>query len=170
MKTFVQDHNHDLTLSAFTNVMASYRNINEGDKAHIHNGDESTKEAIKTKFPNATHRLCTWHLAEIAVLNIKDNNFCAAFKTAVYGHFEVEKFDQYWTDMVAAFGAGGTHQPDFDTMQQHHEFGNSGLPKQHHPLATSTIASGQGSSATTPYLTLPVSLECAHMAVRMTPS
>ncbi|KAL4343533.1 hypothetical protein AHAS_Ahas11G0087900 [Arachis hypogaea] len=29
MKTFVQDHNHDLTLPAFTNVMASHSNINE---------------------------------------------------------------------------------------------------------------------------------------------
>ncbi|XP_025661956.1 protein FAR1-RELATED SEQUENCE 5-like [Arachis hypogaea] len=209
-KTFVQDHNHDLTLPAFTNVMAAHRNINEGDKAHIHSmheagfqtnqimwffaylsggyqnlhfikkdvynyiddvrrsrivqgnaaaaisylkgktemdplavvmytycpenhlghlfwsdgamqydyecfgdvlpkvvvtdGDESTKEAIRTEFPNATHRLCTWHLAWNAVSNIKDNDFCAAFKTAVYGHFEVEEFDQYWADMVDAFG------------------------------------------------------------------
>ncbi|RYR28464.1 hypothetical protein Ahy_B01g052598 isoform B [Arachis hypogaea] len=236
MKTFVQDHNHDLTLPAFTNVMASHSNINEGDKSHIHsmhearfqtsrimgffaylsggyrnlhfikkdvynyiddvrrsrivqgdaaaaisylkgktevdplaivmytycpknhlghlfwsdgatqydydcfgdvlafdstyrknlynrplvifsdtyhhrqpkvvviNGDESMKDAIGTEFPNAMHRLCTWHLAQNAVSNIKDKDFCAAFKTAVYGHFEVEEFDQYWADMITAFG------------------------------------------------------------------
>ncbi|RYR78873.1 hypothetical protein Ahy_A01g003741 [Arachis hypogaea] len=40
-KTFVQDHNHDLTLPAFTNVMAAHRNINEGDKAHIHSMHEA---------------------------------------------------------------------------------------------------------------------------------
>ncbi|KAL4345355.1 hypothetical protein AHAS_Ahas11G0270100 [Arachis hypogaea] len=40
MKTFVQDHNHNLTLPAFTNVMAAHRNINEGDKAHIHSMHE----------------------------------------------------------------------------------------------------------------------------------
>ncbi|RYR66231.1 hypothetical protein Ahy_A03g012209 [Arachis hypogaea] len=44
MKTFVQDHNHDLALPAFINVMPAHRNINE------------------------------------------------------------EEFDQYWSDMVAAFG------------------------------------------------------------------
>ncbi|RYQ98784.1 hypothetical protein Ahy_B07g086577 [Arachis hypogaea] len=73
-------------------------------KVVITDGDESMKEAIRTEFPNDTHRLCTWHLARIAVSNIKNNNFCAAFKTAMYGHFVIEKFDQYWTDMVAAFG------------------------------------------------------------------
>ncbi|XP_057719370.1 protein FAR-RED IMPAIRED RESPONSE 1-like [Arachis stenosperma] len=73
-------------------------------KVVVTDGDESMKEAIKTEFSNATHRLCTWHLARNAVSNIKDNDFCAAFKTAVYGHFEVEEFDQYWADMVAAFG------------------------------------------------------------------
>ncbi|XP_057719371.1 protein FAR1-RELATED SEQUENCE 5-like [Arachis stenosperma] len=40
-KTFVQDHNHDLTLLAFTNVMAAHRNINEGDKGHIHSMHEA---------------------------------------------------------------------------------------------------------------------------------
>ncbi|XP_025703524.1 protein FAR1-RELATED SEQUENCE 5-like [Arachis hypogaea] len=72
-------------------------------KVVVTDGDESMKEAIRTEFPNATHRLCTWHLARNAISNIKDNDFCAAFKTAVYGHFEVEEFDQYWADMVAAF-------------------------------------------------------------------
>ncbi|KAL4398283.1 hypothetical protein AHAS_Ahas01G0276400 [Arachis hypogaea] len=41
MKTFVQDHNHDLTLPASTNVLAVHRNINEGDKAHIHSMHEA---------------------------------------------------------------------------------------------------------------------------------
>ncbi|RYR53634.1 hypothetical protein Ahy_A06g028825 [Arachis hypogaea] len=149
MKTIVQDHNHDLALPAFTNVMPAHCNINEGDKAHNHSmheagfqtsqikeifpylfdgyqslhfikkdvynyindpkvvvidRDESMKQAIREKFPNAMHRLCTWHLACNAVSNIKDNYFCASFKTFVYGLFEEEEFDQYWVDMVAAFG------------------------------------------------------------------
>ncbi|KAL4373481.1 hypothetical protein AHAS_Ahas05G0086100 [Arachis hypogaea] len=40
-KIFVQDHNHDLTLPAFTNVMAAHRNINKGDKVHIHSMHEA---------------------------------------------------------------------------------------------------------------------------------
>ncbi|KAL4381405.1 hypothetical protein AHAS_Ahas04G0130200 [Arachis hypogaea] len=66
--------------------------------------DKSMKETIRTEFSNAMHQLCTWHLAQNAVSNIKDNDFYAAFKTAVCGHFEVEEFDQYWADMVVAFG------------------------------------------------------------------
>ncbi|XP_057730159.1 protein FAR1-RELATED SEQUENCE 5-like [Arachis stenosperma] len=36
----------------------------------------------------------------------EDKDFCAAFKTAVYGHFDVEEFDNYWVDMVTSFGLG----------------------------------------------------------------
>ncbi|RYR54567.1 hypothetical protein Ahy_A06g029873 [Arachis hypogaea] len=73
-------------------------------KVVVTDGDESMKEAIRTEFPNATHQLCTLHLVRNDVSNIKDYEFCAAFKNAVYGHFEVEEFDQYWADMVAEFG------------------------------------------------------------------
>ncbi|KAL4276933.1 hypothetical protein AHAS_Ahas20G0256700 [Arachis hypogaea] len=62
-------------------------------KVMVTDGDESMKEAIRAEFSNATHRLYTWHLAWNAISNIKDNNFCDAFKTAVYGHFEVEEID-----------------------------------------------------------------------------
>ncbi|KAL4299730.1 hypothetical protein AHAS_Ahas17G0130100 [Arachis hypogaea] len=64
-------------------------------KVVITNGDESMREAIRSEFSNATHRLCTWHLVQNAVVNIKDKDFCAVFKTIVYGHFDVEEFDNY---------------------------------------------------------------------------
>ncbi|XP_057739765.1 protein FAR1-RELATED SEQUENCE 12-like [Arachis stenosperma] len=66
--------------------------------------DESMKKAIRSEFPNATHRLCSWHLARNAVSNIKDANFCSAFKHAVYGNFVVEEFENYWAEMVESFG------------------------------------------------------------------
>ncbi|KAL4276935.1 protein FAR1-RELATED SEQUENCE 5-like [Arachis ipaensis] len=62
-------------------------------KVVVTDGDESMKEAIRVDFPNATHRLYAWHLAWNAISNIKDNDFCDAFKTAMYGHFEVEEID-----------------------------------------------------------------------------
>ncbi|KAL4277141.1 hypothetical protein AHAS_Ahas20G0277500 [Arachis hypogaea] len=46
-------------------------------KVVITDGDESMRKAIK--------------------------NFCVAFKTTVYGHFDVEEFDNYWVDMVTSF-------------------------------------------------------------------
>ncbi|KAL4276911.1 hypothetical protein AHAS_Ahas20G0254500 [Arachis hypogaea] len=61
----------------------------------VTDGDESMKEAIRSEFLNATHRLCSWHLARNAVSNIKDANFCRAFKTAVYENFVVEEFENY---------------------------------------------------------------------------
>ncbi|XP_016206749.1 protein FAR1-RELATED SEQUENCE 5-like [Arachis ipaensis] len=53
MKTFVQDHNHDLALPALTNVMLAHCNINEGDKAHIHSMHEAGFQTsqIKGIFP-----------------------------------------------------------------------------------------------------------------------
>ncbi|KAL4307064.1 hypothetical protein AHAS_Ahas16G0240900 [Arachis hypogaea] len=72
-------------------------------KVVVTDGDEFMQEAIRCEFSNATHRLCTWNLARNAVVNIKDKDFCAAFKTAVYGRFNVEEFDSYWVDMVTSF-------------------------------------------------------------------
>ncbi|XP_057755687.1 protein FAR1-RELATED SEQUENCE 9-like [Arachis stenosperma] len=58
-------------------------------------GDESMREAIRCEFPNAIHKLCTWHLARNAVVNIKDKEFCAAFKTAVY---DIRKEREIWAN------------------------------------------------------------------------
>ncbi|XP_016168213.1 protein FAR1-RELATED SEQUENCE 5-like [Arachis ipaensis] len=86
-------------LSSFLEVMR-----HKEPKVVVTDGDESMREAIRCEFPSATHRLCTWHLAQNAVVNIKDKDFCAAFKTAVYGHFDMEEFDRYWVDMITSFG------------------------------------------------------------------
>ncbi|KAL4299722.1 hypothetical protein AHAS_Ahas17G0129300 [Arachis hypogaea] len=86
-------------LSSFLEVMR-HKEL----KVVLTDGDESMREDIRSEFLNAIHRLCTWHLARNAVVNIKDKDFCAAFKTAVYGHFDVEEFDNYWVDMVMSFG------------------------------------------------------------------
>ncbi|KAL4344225.1 hypothetical protein AHAS_Ahas11G0157100 [Arachis hypogaea] len=66
--------------------------------------DKSIQEAIRSEFPNATHRLCTWHLAQSVVVNIKDKEICVAFKTAMYGNFDVEEFNNYCVDLVVPFG------------------------------------------------------------------
>ncbi|KAL4275240.1 hypothetical protein AHAS_Ahas20G0087400 [Arachis hypogaea] len=52
-------------------------------KVIVTDGDESMREAIRSEFSNAAHRLCTWHLARNAIVNIKDKNFCATFETAI---------------------------------------------------------------------------------------
>ncbi|XP_016185792.1 protein FAR1-RELATED SEQUENCE 5-like [Arachis ipaensis] len=85
-------------LSSFLEVLR-----HKEPKFVVTDGDESMREPIKCEFPNATHRLCTWHLARNAVVNIKDKDFCAVFKTAVYGHFDEEEFDRYWVDMITSF-------------------------------------------------------------------
>ncbi|KAL4300099.1 hypothetical protein AHAS_Ahas17G0167000 [Arachis hypogaea] len=88
-------------LSSFLEVMR-----HKEPKVVVTDGDESMRKEIRNEFPYTTHRICTWHLARNAVVNIKDKDFCAAFKTAVYGHFDVEEFDNYWADMVTSFGLG----------------------------------------------------------------
>ncbi|KAL4364848.1 hypothetical protein AHAS_Ahas07G0047100 [Arachis hypogaea] len=86
-------------LGCFLEVMQS-----KEPKVVVTDGDKSMKEAIRSEFPNATHRLCSWHLARNALQKIKDSDFCDAFKTAVYGHFDVKEFEDYWAEVVRSFG------------------------------------------------------------------
>ncbi|RYR31392.1 hypothetical protein Ahy_B01g056203 [Arachis hypogaea] len=114
MKTFVQDHNHNLTLPAFTNVMAAHRNINEGDKAHIHSMHEvgfQTRQIMEF-FAYLSGAYRSLHFIKKDVYNYIDDVHCSrivqgdatAAISYLKGKTEVEEFDQYWTDMIATFG------------------------------------------------------------------
>nr|XP_025636327.1 protein FAR1-RELATED SEQUENCE 5-like [Arachis hypogaea] len=86
-------------LGCFLEVMQS-----KEPKVVVTDGDESMKEAIRSEFPNTTHQLYSWHLARNALQKIKDSDFCAAFKKAVYDHFDVKDFEDYWVEVVRSFG------------------------------------------------------------------
>ena len=66
----------------------------------VTDGDEVMREVIKAVFPDAAHRLCAWHLQKNATSNIKDSEFCEAFKKCIYANFDCDEFEEYWHDMV----------------------------------------------------------------------
>ncbi|KAJ1412636.1 Zinc finger, CCHC-type [Sesbania bispinosa] len=69
--------------------------------AVVTDGDSSMREAIKQVFPNASHRLCAWHLHKNACENVKNSGFLDDFKAAMYSNFTVDQFELFWKRMVA---------------------------------------------------------------------
>ncbi|MCI18556.1 protein FAR1-RELATED SEQUENCE 5-like, partial [Trifolium medium] len=72
-------------------------------KSVITDGDFAMRNAIKTVFPNAHHRLCAWHLIRNATSNVKDIQFVSRFKQCMLGDFDVAEFECRWTKLVADF-------------------------------------------------------------------
>ncbi|XP_072059595.1 protein FAR1-RELATED SEQUENCE 5-like isoform X2 [Arachis hypogaea] len=81
--------------------------MNKHPSLVITDGDNAMKSAIEEVFPNATHRLCAWHLYKNAVSHIKDPEFREKFKKCLYAKFECDEFEEYWHDMVERFNLVG---------------------------------------------------------------
>ncbi|KAJ1427873.1 Zinc finger, PMZ-type [Sesbania bispinosa] len=77
------------------------------DAAVVTDGDSSMREAIKQVFPNASHRLCAWHLHKNACENVKNAGFLDDFKVAMYSNFTEDQFELFWKRMVAKHGLVG---------------------------------------------------------------
>ncbi|KAJ1412577.1 Zinc finger, CCHC-type [Sesbania bispinosa] len=78
-------------------------------KSVVTDGDGAMREVIKQVFPNASHRLCAWHLQKNACENVKSASFLQDFQTAVYSNFTPEKFEDYWEKMVLKHGLVGNN-------------------------------------------------------------
>lgn len=70
----------------------------------ITDGDIAMRNAIKTVFLGAHHRLCVWHLTRNATNNIEILELTAAFANCMLGDYEVSEFERKWKDMVKKFG------------------------------------------------------------------
>ncbi|QHO56236.1 protein FAR1-RELATED SEQUENCE 5 [Arachis hypogaea] len=71
--------------------------------AVVTDDNEAMREAIQVVFPNATHRLCAWHLQKGAAYNIRDTEFVEAFKKSIYTNFDPDEFEEYWRNMIQKF-------------------------------------------------------------------
>ncbi|XP_057756270.1 protein FAR1-RELATED SEQUENCE 5-like [Arachis stenosperma] len=69
-------------------------------KAVITDGDLAMRDAIKNVLPDATHRLCGWHLQRNACENIKNPNFLRDFKGLIYDNNDQRDFDRRWTAIL----------------------------------------------------------------------
>ncbi|XP_057718797.1 protein FAR1-RELATED SEQUENCE 5-like [Arachis stenosperma] len=69
-------------------------------KAVITDGDLAMRDAIKNVMPDATHRLCGWHLQRNACENIKNPNFLRDFKGLIYDNNDQRDFDRRWAAIL----------------------------------------------------------------------
>ncbi|XP_020972698.1 protein FAR1-RELATED SEQUENCE 5-like [Arachis ipaensis] len=69
-------------------------------KAVITDGDLAMRDAIKNALPDATHRLCGWHLQRNACENIKNPNFLRDFKGLIYDNNDRRDFDHRWAAIL----------------------------------------------------------------------
>ncbi|KAJ1428168.1 Zinc finger, PMZ-type [Sesbania bispinosa] len=72
--------------------------------AVITDGDVAMRNAIRRVFPNASHRLCAWHLIRNATSNVKNPKVVAEFKRCMLGDYELHQFHRKWETMVRDFG------------------------------------------------------------------
>ncbi|XP_057439852.1 protein FAR1-RELATED SEQUENCE 5-like [Lotus japonicus] len=70
----------------------------------ITDGDPAMKNAIKSVFPNAHHRLCAWHLLRNAVSNVAEPKFVQMFSRCMLWDLEIVEFEERWAQMVIECG------------------------------------------------------------------
>lgn len=70
----------------------------------ITDGDVGMRNAIKKVFPNARHRLCSWHLLRNATSNVKKPKFVSKFKQCMLGDYDIREFKVKWEALVTKFG------------------------------------------------------------------
>jgi hypothetical protein len=99
----------DETTETYKWVLSKFLKCMEGKQpqAVITDGDGAMREAIKQVFPDATHRLCAWHLNRNAGENVKKPEFGEAFRKAMYSNFTKDEFEEYWSQMIKGNGLEG---------------------------------------------------------------
>ena len=95
----------DETTDTFVWVLRTFLEamLNKSPISFVTDGDRAMQRAIKTVFPTARHRLCTWHLPRNAKANILDALFVEGFNRCMNSWWTREEFDREWNDMVRHF-------------------------------------------------------------------
>ncbi|XP_052113670.1 protein FAR-RED IMPAIRED RESPONSE 1-like [Arachis duranensis] len=78
--------------------------LNKSPSIVVTYGDEVIKAAIQEIFPNATHRLCGWHIQKNITANIKSKGFSDNFRRWLYAPWHPDEFEEYWKNMIKKYG------------------------------------------------------------------
>ncbi|XP_057734565.1 protein FAR1-RELATED SEQUENCE 5-like [Arachis stenosperma] len=65
---------------------------------------DSMKAAINSFFPEATHRLCAWHMEKNVTANVKEKRLRQCFTRWLYSEMEIDEFEAEWDDAVEEYG------------------------------------------------------------------
>ncbi|CAN1175368.1 Protein FAR1-RELATED SEQUENCE 5 [Linum perenne] len=69
-------------------------------KAVITDGDKAMALAISKAFPNAPHRLCSWHLNKNVTQNVKNEKFQSGWEKFVDASYNEGEFTEKWDSFV----------------------------------------------------------------------
>ncbi|KAL4394065.1 hypothetical protein AHAS_Ahas02G0114700 [Arachis hypogaea] len=86
---FSGTNHHDEKRETYVLVLKIFLEImgNKHPTAVVTDGDLAMRGAIREVMPNATHRLCAWHLHRNACEAIKNSKFLHGLKHLMYGNF-----------------------------------------------------------------------------------
>ncbi|KAK9225449.1 hypothetical protein WN943_010491 [Citrus x changshan-huyou] len=95
------EHTYTWLLETFLTAMN-----NKQPKAVITDGDKAMRNAITKAFPQASHRLCCWHLARNAQTNVTSTEFTKDFRRCMLNAYSEEEFETKWKLMVEKHQVG----------------------------------------------------------------
>ncbi|MED6109206.1 hypothetical protein PIB30_116899 [Stylosanthes scabra] len=78
--------------------------LNKSPNVVITDGDEAMKAAICKVFPNATHRLCGWHIQQNVTAKTKNKSFAEDFRKCLYVPWHPDEFEDFWVTMLQQYG------------------------------------------------------------------
>ncbi|KAL4307331.1 hypothetical protein AHAS_Ahas16G0267600 [Arachis hypogaea] len=81
--------------------------LNKSSSVVVTDGDKAMKAAIREIFPDATHRLCGWHIQKNVTANIKNKKFSNDFRRCSYAPWHPDEFKEYWENMIKKIWVGG---------------------------------------------------------------
>ncbi|CAL1394457.1 unnamed protein product [Linum trigynum] len=91
------EESYNWVLEAFVEAMGKKPNVVVTD------GDKAMANAVSKVFPDATHRLCSWHLFGNAKDHVKDKNFLFSFKKCMFADCGIEEFEERWRSLITKF-------------------------------------------------------------------
>uniref|UniRef100_A0A2N9HBQ1 SWIM-type domain-containing protein n=1 Tax=Fagus sylvatica TaxID=28930 RepID=A0A2N9HBQ1_FAGSY len=93
------------TEEAYTWLLQAFHDAmnNKSPVSVVTDGDRAMRNAINTVFPNANHRLCSWHLARNAKQHIKNSAALQAFHKLMNDIQTRDQFEEKWNSMIEDF-------------------------------------------------------------------
>jgi hypothetical protein len=93
------------TEEAYTWLLQAFHDAmnNKSPVSVVTDGDRAMRNAINTVFPNANHRLCSWHLARNAKQHINNSAALQAFHKLMNDIQTRDQFEEKWNSMIEDF-------------------------------------------------------------------
>lgn len=97
------------TIESYKWLLRSFLEAMEGKapKSVLTDQDAAMCAAIEEVFPNAKHRLCSWHLQRNCTQNVKEQGFCGGFGSLLSRNLSVEEFEEIWIELIEDNGVSG---------------------------------------------------------------